>query len=119
MRMTTFLWPHHSDIICGLEQHVLTKARQEHLDYTASLMLILASFMRLKALDNSQTDHGSVERYTSTALELRDVCGRCPTAVQPFDLSLCIHWTAGSLFTDETLHFRLYTKGFRGKRMQT
>ena len=58
-------------------------------------MLILARFMRLKALD-TQTDRGSVARYTSTAPELRDVCGCCPTAVRPFDLSLCIHWTVGS-----------------------
>ena len=51
-------------------------------------MLVLARFMRLKALDKSQTNRGSVARYTSTALELRKDCGRCPTAVRP---------TAGSI----------------------
>ena len=58
----------------------LTIARQ-HLDaYTAYLMLILvlARFMRLKALDNSQTDRGSVARYTPTALECAMFVGVAP-----------------------------------------
>ena len=55
--------------------------------------------MRLKALDNSQTDRGSVARYTSTALELRDVCGRCPTAVRPFDPTLLLKGQATSACT--------------------
>ena len=41
-------------------------------------MLILARFMRLKALDNSQTDHGSVARYTSTAPECAMFVGVAP-----------------------------------------
>ena len=55
-------------------------------------MLILARFMRLKALDNSQTDRGSVARYTSTALELRNVCGRYPTAVRSLALRSLDSW---------------------------
>ena len=51
-------------------------------------MLLLARFMRLKALDNSQTDRGSVARYTSTVLECAMFVGVAP-AVRPFDLWLC------------------------------
>ena len=73
-------------------------------------MLILARFMRLKALDNSQTDRGSVARYTPTVLECAMFVGVAPLL---YDLLTSSFRQLALLFTQGTGYFRLYAKVFR------
>ena len=82
-------------------------------------MLLLARFMRLKALDNSQTDRGSVARYTPTALECAMFVGVAPLLYDLLTSRFAFTRQLALLFTQGTGYFRLYAKVFRGKRMQT
>ena len=79
-------------------------------------MLILARFMRLKALDNSQTDRGSVARYTSTAPEYAMFVGVAPVLYDLLTSRFAFTRQLALLFTQGSGYFRLYAKGFR---MQT